>query len=96
MAVAGRGSVVDMDDEADAEPHSRDEEVGDAGRFGPRPLLVDCGNDDRETEFLVERIRGIVASGMMGLGGIGIFVPINSMVRSTLKRLGEHDISATA
>jgi hypothetical protein len=95
MAVAGRGSVVDMDDEADAEPHRRDEEVGDAGRFGPRPLLVDCGTDDRETEFLVERIRGIVASGMMGLGGIGIFVPINSMVRSTLKRLGEHDISAT-
>jgi hypothetical protein len=95
MAVAGRGSVVDMDDEADAEPHRRDEEVGDAGRFGPRPLLVDCGTDDRETEFLVERIRGIVASGMMGLGGIGIFVPINSMVRSTLKRLGEHDIAAT-
>ena len=95
MAVAGRGSVVDMDDEADAEPHRRDEEVGDVGRFGPRPLLVDCGTDDRETEFLVERIRGIVASGMMGLGGIGIFVPINSMVRSTLKRLGEHDIAAT-
>jgi len=91
MAVAGREPVVGMDDDE----FQRLEEVGEVNREGLRPLLVDCGDDERETQFVVDRINGIVSSGMAGLGDIGIFVPFNATVRSTIKKLGAHDIAAT-
>jgi len=91
MAVAGREPVVDMDDEG----YQRREEAGEVEREGLRPLLVDCGDDERETEFVVNRINRIVASGLAELGDIGIFVPFNRTVTSTVKRLSEYGIAAT-
>ena len=92
MAVAGRATVVDMDDEPGEAPHRRDEERGEAGRTGVKPLLVDCRDDERENEFLVERIRAIVASGEVGLGDIGVFLPFARSVSGMIKRLGDHGI----
>ena len=94
MAVAGRATVVDMDDEPGEAPHRRDEERGEAGRTGVKPLLVDCRDDERENEFLIERIRAIVASGEVGLGDIGVFLPFARSVSGMIKRLGDHDIPA--
>ena len=91
MAVAGREPVVDMDED----DYQRREEVGEVEREGLRPLLVDCRDDGSETQFIVDRINGIVASGVAGLGDIGIFVPFNATVRSIIKRLGENGITAT-
>jgi len=94
MAMAGRETVVDMDDEAGESPHRRDEERGDATRSGVKPLLVDCGDDDRENTFLIKRIQTIVASGEIGLGDIGVFLPFARSVSGMIRRLNEHDIPA--
>ena len=95
MAVLGRGPIVDMEDEDDGDPNHFKEERGDADRSGLRPLLVDCGSDEREGEFLVEKIRAIVASGIVGYGDIGIFVPINNMVGSIKRLLDQNDVPAS-
>jgi len=92
MAVAGRATVVDMDDEPGEAPHRRDEERGEAARTGVKPLLVDCRDDERENEFLIERIRAIVASDEVGLGDIGVFLPFARSVSGMIKRLGDHGI----
>jgi len=94
MAVAGGETVVDMDDEPGEGSQRREDERGDADRSGVRPLLVDCGDPDRENAFLVERIRSIVATGGVGLGDIGVFLPFARSVSGMIKRLGEHDIPA--
>jgi len=94
MAMAGRETVVDMDDEAGELPHRRDEERGDAARSGVKPLLVDCRDDDRENTFLIKRIQTIVASGEVGLGDIGVFLPFARSVSGMIRRLNEHDIPA--
>ena len=95
MAVLGKGPIVDMEDEDDGDPSHFKEERGDADRSGLRPLLVDCGSDEREGEFLVEKIRAIVASGIVGYGDIGIFVPINHMVGSIKRLLDQNGIPAS-
>ena len=87
--VLGNGPVVDMDDEDGDSPDQVEEERADASRSGLRPLLVDCGNDERENVFLVKQVKNIVASGVVGYGDIGVFVPINRMVAATVRRLEE-------
>ena len=80
---------MDMDDEDGDSPDQVEEERADASRSGLRPLLVDCGNDERENVFLVKQVKNIVASGVVGYGDIGVFVPINRMVAATVRRLEE-------
>ena len=92
--VLGNGPVVDMDDEDGDSPNQVEEERADANRSGLRPLLVDCGDDERENVFLIKQVKNIVASGVVGYGDIGVFVPINSMVKATVKRLNEGGVSA--
>ncbi len=95
MAVAGRGQFVDMGDEPEDGPRQRDGESGEPIRSGPRPLLVDCGDDDSENEFLAKQIRSLVDSETVDLGDIGVFVLINRAVSSTVRRLRNSDIPAT-
>ena len=94
MAVAGRGQVVDMEDEPEDEPRQRDGERGESIRSGPRPLLVDCGNDESENEFLTKQIRSLVDSGGVSLGDIGVFVLLNRAVTSTVRRLNDSGVPA--
>jgi len=94
MAVAGRGEVVQMDLDPNDKPLPRDRESGEPIRSGLRPLLVDCGDDHAENEFLVKQIRSLVDSGTVALGDIGVFVLINRAVSSTVRRLRDAGIPA--
>jgi len=94
VAVAGHAQVVDIDGDADDRQQRRDDEAGESSRRGPRPLLVDCGDADSENEFLVAHISRLVASGVVGPGDIGVFVPHNAQAGSIVRKLQEGGLEA--
>ena len=94
MVVAGRATVVDLDDEPGDSPRRRDEERGEAEQSGVRPLLVDCRDDDREKQFLIEWIRAVVGAEQVGLGDVAVFLPFAKSVKAMVRHLKEHNIPA--
>ena len=89
-AVAGQSAVVDMEEEN----YQRGDEISKAAREGLLPLLVGCGTDAGEIQFIVDQIKRTIDSGLAELGDIGIFVHAKRSAKSIARQLNEQEIQA--
>lgn len=91
MAVAGRDSVVDLDEE-----FTREDEAGSTDRMGVKPVFVECRGPADEAEYMANRIRGLTSDGLLSLGDIGVFVPTNRLANDVQKHLEAEGIPLQA
>lgn len=82
MACTGREAVNDLGDE-----YARADAEAEARRDGAPPVLVTATDFDAEIDFVVEQVRRLGETGVVGPGDVGICVPTNKLVKKTMARL---------
>lgn len=89
MSVAGDSEVDDL-----AEEFRRGDEAADAGRSGPKPVLVEGRDFDDQLQEIARRIRALQSEGEIAPGDVGVLVPTNRAVAQVVAQLKRAHVAA--